>query len=128
MDSKNIQNLTSNIPSCLLPIQKILNSNSNSIIIVTQNLNESSLVYGTSSEMPYFVSYICQNFCKTFSVFYHTLHIWYHGIMTNLMIFRLHLLFIEFKIYSAICSWSYFMYKIFYFSFQIFDSDSNLTQ
>ena len=48
--------------------------------------------------------------------------------MTNLKIFRVHLLFIEFKTYSVTRSWKCFANKIFEFSFQIFNIDSNWTQ
>ena len=33
---------------------------------------------GTSSEMFWFVSNACVNFCETFVIFCHSLHVWYH--------------------------------------------------
>ena len=47
--------------------------------------------------------------------------------MTNLKIFRVHLLFIEFKTYSVTRSYKCFADKIFEFSFQIFNMGSNWT-
>ena len=64
-------------------------------------LSNPSHVYGTSSEMLSFVSNVCDNFYETCSIFYHSLHVWYHDILTNLIIFRLRLIFIEFKTYLA---------------------------
>jgi len=39
----------------------------------------------TSSEMFRFVSNVRDNLCDTFSIFYHSLHIWYHDILSNFM-------------------------------------------
>ena len=51
----------------------------------------------TSSEKFQVLSNVCDNLFQTFSIFYHSLHIQYHDILSNFMIFGLHLLFIEFK-------------------------------
>ena len=128
MDSKNNKNLTWNNPSWLLPIQKVLKSNLNSIVTLTQKLNESCTILLNFFGILCFVINIRHNFCKTFSIFYHNLHIWYHDIMTNIMIFIAHLLFIEFKTYLVTRSWKCFANKIFEFSFQFFNIDSNWTQ
>ena len=48
--------------------------------------------YYSSFETFRLVNIICDKICKTFSFFYHSLHIWCHYIMTNLIIFRLYLL------------------------------------
>ena len=128
MDSKNNENWTWNNPSWLLPIQKVLKSNLNSIVTLTQKLNESCTILLNFFGVLRFVINICHNFCKTFSIFYHNHHMWYHDIMTNLVIFRVHLLFIEFKTYLVTRSWKCFANKIFEFSFQFFNIDSNWTQ
>ena len=128
MDSKNNKNLTWNNPSWLLPIQKVLKSNLNSIFSLTQKLNKSCTILLNFFGVLRFVINIRHNFCKTFSIFYHNLHMWYHDIMTNLMIFRVHLLFIEFKTYLVTRSWKCFANKIFEFSFKFFNIDSNWTQ
>ena len=78
-------------------------------------------------EVFYFVTNIRHNFCKTVSIFYHSIHIWYYDIMTNHMIFGVHLHFIEFKTYSVTRSYKCFADKIFEFSFQIFNMGSNWT-
>ena len=64
-------------------------------------LTDPTYVYGTTSEMLRFVSNVRDNFYETCSIFYHSLHVWYHDILTNLIIFRLRLIFIEFKTYLA---------------------------
>ena len=91
MDSKINQNLTWNNPSWLLPIQKVLMSNLNSIVTLTQKLNESCTILLNFFGILRFVINIRHNFCKTFSIFYHNLLIWYHDIKANLMIFGVHL-------------------------------------
>ena len=53
--------------------------------------------YDSSSEILHFVNIIHDILCKTFSIFCHILHVWYHEILTNLMIFRLHFLFYNLK-------------------------------
>ena len=53
------------------------------------------------------------NCAKIFQFFYHSLHVWYHEILTNLIIFRLHLLFIEFKNNSVTYSWSCLVNRMF---------------
>jgi len=42
----------------------------------------------SSSEMIRIISNVCDKLCENFSIFYHSLHIWYHEILTNLMIFQ----------------------------------------
>ena len=56
----------------------------------------SSTLYATSSETFQFVN-IQRDIVKSFPNFYHSLHILYHDILRNLMIFKIHLVFIEFK-------------------------------
>jgi len=43
-----------------------------------------------------FVNIVRDNFYEIFSNFYHSLHIWYHDILRNLMILEIRLVFIEF--------------------------------
>ena len=66
-----------------------------------QILPNPSQRYDSSSEMLRFVNIVRDKLCETFSIFYHSLHVWYHQIMTNLMIFRLRFLFLEFKNHLA---------------------------
>jgi hypothetical protein len=47
----------------------------------------------SSPEMFLFVSIIHEKNYKTYSIFYHCLHTCYNEVLTNLMIFRIHLLF-----------------------------------
>ena len=82
-----------------------------------QILPNSSQRYDSSSEMLRFVNIVRDKLYETFSIFYHNLHIWNHHIMTNLMIFRLRLLFLEFKNHLATRSWSCFLNKMFEISF-----------
>ena len=80
---------------------KSLKANLNWTITLTKS-NWIFLNYMTfCSEMLSFVSNVHDNFYETCSIFYHSLHVWYHDILTNLIIFRLRLIFIEFKTYSA---------------------------
>ena len=65
---------------------------------------------------------------KSFSFFNHYLHIWYHDILTNLMFFRLHLLFLLFKYHSTTRSWSCFLNEIFENSYQFLGKASHQTQ
>ena len=59
------------------------------------------------------------NCAKPCQFFFDSLHIWYQEILSNLIIFRLRLLFLEFKKHSATRSWSCFLNKIFDFFFAI---------
>ena len=58
-----------------------------------QILPNPSQHYDSSFEIPRFVNIVRDRLSKTFSIFYHGLHVWYHEILTNLMIFRPRLLF-----------------------------------
>ena len=87
----------------------------NSIVTLTPNLIESFSTLWSSYEILRVVNIIHDILCITFSIFYHSHHIWYHEILTNLMIFRLCLLFLEFKNHSTTRSWSYFLNKMFDF-------------
>ena len=78
-----------------------------------QILPNPSQRYDSSSKILWFVNIIHDRLCETFSIFYHDLHVLYHKILTNLMIFRLRLLFLEFKNHSATRSWSCFLNKMF---------------
>ena len=83
--------------------------------------------YDSSCEIPRFVNIIHDRLSETFSIFYHSLHVWYHEILTNLMIFRLRLLFLEFKNHSATRSWSCFLNKMFEISFHFPSKASHRT-
>ena len=48
----------------------------------------------TSSEMFQFLSNVRDNLCDTFSIFYHSLHIWRHDISPSFVIFGLRMDFI----------------------------------
>ena len=65
-----------------------------------------------------FVKVIHDKLCETFSIVFHSLYVWYQEILTNLVIFRLRLLFLEFKNHSTTRSWSCFRNKIFGISLQ----------
>ena len=93
-----------------------------------QILSDPSKFYESSPEMLPFVSIIRHKLCETFSIFYYSLHIWYHDILTNLVIFRLRLVFVEFKNHSNTRSWSCFLIKIFKFSFYFLHETSIRTQ
>ena len=71
-----------------------------------QILPNHSQCYDSSCEILRFVNIVRDKLYETFSIFYHNLHVWYHHIMTNLMIFKLRLLFLEFKNHLATRSWS----------------------
>ena len=92
-----------------MPIQKVLKSNLNSIITFTQNLNKSFTTlwnfFGDASSS----NQCMTTFVKSSQFFFHSLHLWYHDIMRNFIIFRLRLSFIEFKIYSVTHSWACFV-------------------
>ena len=96
MDLKNYQNFTLSNLCCLLPIQKVLNSNNNSTINLTPILIGSFSTLWFFSEMYRFVSTYMTKVCETSSTFSHNLHIWYYDILPNLIIFRLCLLFLKF--------------------------------
>ena len=93
-----------------------------------QILSDPSKFYESSPEMLPFVSIIHHKLCETFSIFYHNLHIWYHDILTNLVIFRLRLVFVEFKNHSDTRSWSCFLNKMFEISFHFLHETSIWTQ
>ena len=75
-----------------------------------------------------FASIVCDNLRETFSNFYHSLHIWYHDILTSFMIFELRLLFIEFKNNSIVSSWSCFVNKMFEIGGLFLDTASHYTK
>ena len=117
MDPKNYQNHTWINLCSLLPIQKVLKSNPIWSSLWLQILPNPSQRYDSSWEILQVVNIIHDILCETFSIFYHSLHIWYHEILTNLMIFRLCLLFLEFKNHLATRLWSCFLNKMFEISF-----------
>ena len=117
MDPKIYQNHTWINLCSLLPIQKVLKSNPIRSSFWLQILPNPSQRYNSSCEILRVINIIDDILCKTFSIFYHSLHVWYHEILTNLMIFRLCLLFLEFKNHSATRSWSCFLNKLFKISF-----------
>ena len=78
----------------------------NSIITLTPNLTESfSTLWFFFWDTLVFKHRTWQIVWNLFN-FYHGLHVWYHEISTNLMIFKLRLLFLEFKNHLATRSWS----------------------
>jgi len=79
-------------------------------------------------KMSWFVSIVHDNVHQTFSNFYHILHIRYHDISTNFMIFGLRLHFIEFKNNSFASSWSCFVNKMFEILGPLMDTASHYTQ
>ena len=128
MDFKNYQNFTWNNLFFLLPIQKFWSQTPIQLSFWIAILHNPSQLYDSSSEMLQIVSNVCDKLCETFLIFYHNLHIWYHDILTNLMIFRVSLLFIEFKSNFATRSWSCFVNKMFKISFHFPDNASHWTQ
>ena len=106
LDPKNDQNHTWINLCSLLPIQKVLKSNPIRSSLWLQILPNPSQCDNSSYEILQVVNIIHDILCETFSIFYHSLHIWYHEILINLMIFRLRLLFLEFKNHSATRLWS----------------------
>ena len=128
MDPKNYQNHTRINLCSLLPIQKVLKWNPIRSSLWLQILPNPSQRYDSSCEILRVVNIIHDILCETFSIFYQSLHVWYHEILTNLMIFRLCLLFLEFKNHSATRSWSCFLNKIFEISFHFLTKASHWTQ
>ena len=82
-----------------------------------QILPNPSQRYDSSFEILRFVNIVHDRFVRNLFNFYHSLHVWYHEILINLMIFGLRLLFLEFKNHSATYSWSCFLNKMFEISF-----------
>ena len=97
MDPKNYQNYTWINLCSLLPIKKVLKSNPNLIISLTPNLTKSFstlwFFFWDTSFCKHHTWHIVRNLLN----FFHNLHIWYHEILTNLMMFRLCLLFYNLK-------------------------------
>ena len=81
-----------------MPIQKVLKSNPNSTATLNSNLT------GSFSTLRFFFgdASVCKG--RTWQIvrnllnFFHSFHVWYHEILTNLVIFRLRLLFLNLKI------------------------------
>jgi len=119
-----------NINQSMLPIayKKVLKPNSNLIITLAPNLIYPSPRYYSSSKKLRFVSVVRDKLFETFSIFYLDLNIWYHDILTNLVIFGLCFNFLEFKNHSTTRSWSCFPNNIFEISFHFLDKASNTTQ
>ena len=128
MDPKSYQNYTWINLCSLLPIQKFWSQTPIRQPLWLQILPNPPQRYDSSSEMLRFVNIVRDKLCETFSIFYHSLHLWYHHIMTNLMIFRLCLRFLEFKNHSTTRSWSCFLNKIFEISFYVPGTASHWTQ
>ena len=128
MDQKNYQNNTWINLCSLLLIQKVLKSNSNLIVPLTPNLTESfstlRFLFWDTSFCKHSTWHVVRNHLN----FYHSLHVWYHEILTNLIIFRLRLLFSEFKTQTATRSWSCFLNKMFEISFHSPGKASHRTQ
>ena len=128
MNPKKYQNYTWINLYSLLPIQKVLKSNLNLIVTLTPNLTESfstlRFFFWDTSLCKYHTWQIIWNLLN----FYHGLHVWYHEILTNLMIFRLRLLFLEFKNHSATRSWSCFQNKMFEICLHFLGKGSHQTQ
>jgi len=100
------------------------NRHSNCLLI----LPDLSQISETSPEMIRFVSSVRVNFAETLSIFYHSLHVWYHDNSMNFMIFRLCLFFIEFSDVSATCFCSCFANTMFEISGLALDTVSKQTQ
>ena len=128
MDPTNYQNYTRINLCSLLRIQKVLKSNPIQSSLWLQILQNPSQCYHSSCEILRFVNIVHDILCETFSIFYHSLHVWYHEILTNLMIFRHRLLFLEFKNHSATRSWSCFLNKMCEISFHFPGKTSHYTQ
>ena len=92
----------------LWPIVILNTSKNHTFLVVLPNLSQR---YDSSSEILRFVNIVHDRLCETFSNFYHSLHLWYHEILTNLMIFRVCLLFLEFKNHFATRLWSCFLIR-----------------
>ena len=75
-----------------------------------------------------FVSSVRINFAETLSIFYYSLHVWYHDNSTIFVIFRLRLLFIEFSDFSATRFCSCFANTMFEISGLALDTVSKQTQ
>ena len=89
----------------LWPIVILNTSKNHTFLVVLPNLSQR---YDSSSEILRFVNIVHDRFVQNLFNFYHSLHVWYHEILINLMIFGLRLLFLEFKNHSVTCSWSCF--------------------
>ena len=100
------------------------NRNSNCL----QILQDNSQISETSQEMLRFVSSVRVNCAKTFSIFYHSLYVWYRDNSMNFMIFRLRLLFIDFSDVSATRLWLCFASTMFEISGLALDTVSHQTQ
>ena len=100
------------------------NRHSNCLLI----LPDLSQISETSSEMIRFVSSVRINFAETLSIFYHSLHVWYHDNSTIFVIFRLRLLFIEFSDVSTTRFCSCFANTMFEISGLALDTVSKQTQ
>ena len=125
MVPKNYHNFTWNNIYCLLAINLFLKSNSNLIVTSTSNLTASlSTFWFFFADVSIYKHRTWQN-CKTHSNFYHSLHIWYHEILTNLIIFKLHLHFLEFLNHLDTQSWSCFLVKMFEISFDFMEKVLN---
>ena len=73
-NSKNIQNLARKNLNYVLHIQKVLKSNLNLSVTLTQNLNDSSTQW-IFSEDASICKEVRDNLCKTLSIFYHSLDV-----------------------------------------------------
>ena len=89
---------------------------------------KNSLPRQSHVEMSWFVSIVRDNVHEIFWNFYYSLHIRYHDLSTSFMIFRLRLLFIEFKNTSHASSWSYFVNKMSEILGPFLDTASRYTQ
>ena len=56
-----------------------------------------SKLFGSSKQMVQVVSSVRDNLCESFPIFYLSIHVWNHGILINLVIFRLQMFFYNFK-------------------------------
>ena len=55
-----------------------------------------SKLFGSSKQMVQVVSSVRDNLCESFPIFYLSIHVWNHGILINLVIFRLQMFFLQF--------------------------------
>ena len=117
MDPKNTKITHESIYVLYCLYKKFWSQTSIWLSLWLQILPNPSQCYDSSSEILWFVNIVHDRFVRNLFIFYHSLHIWYHEILTNLVIFGLRLLFLEFKNHSATCSWSCFLNKMFEISF-----------
>ena len=97
MVSNNYQNFTLNKLCLYCMYKKICSQITIRQAFWLQILSNPSRNYDSSFEMLRFINIVHDTICKIFAIFYHSLYAWYHHIMTNPIIFRLHMFFLNLK-------------------------------